>query len=797
MSDEGNNGANAENTGLLADITMSADKIAFLREVKKEVARATDTDNGGFQTTHTKNSAQAIVKWWRFTRLKARREFLAAERGLKAAGNRMSEEFFPSSETPAEVTPETKAAAPEVKPETKAATPEVISEAKPAPKTEVVPEAKVNATVEARPETKAPAEADASFRKWLQERTAEIQRRVKEEAANTKRRLASSDQRVTQSPVAEVAKPPVVEAPKVDAAAKVETPPAAETKTAAPEVKVEVKPEVKPEVKVEVKAPEVKAPEVHAPETHAPNSPHMEAGHKPFLSTETKFALGTAAVEVAAVSKTSGPSPKKGPGVGAYSSVGLSAFGVVNSVGGLKKSIHEGDGVGITLNSANFTVSAADLTANAFKFAGKADKVFKYVKFLDKANIVMNIADIGYETYKEKGNFINTDADGHTVLGHKSQRLIASTTTAAVSTGAFAIASAAGGGAVAALVLPAAAAIGTAYLANKAANTIIDTERTYEDVDKAFRPDQTRHSNLVGAMARVLGNPEYNKSLIEAGVKVDPETGRASMATLNAALADPEEGKYAMGRFKALIGNIRDKDNQVKEPHMPRWIQFTDAQGKARQDYEYAKMDARSMESALVEADGYVTDLKKKRADAAAKSQAELDASLKPFNALSPEVQEDIVNKMKRDYPAYKQQLGDKALDEAAYVMAGKITAASDPKIVAAFTKAEEDLKPLVQYVADKELAAWQKQNPAAGTADIEAERKQLAADIRHEALKNPAAFQEKIDKFKAAETEQQPTFLLPLAHPEKQPGTLVAQATDKDSAPASKTTARQTPTPA
>jgi hypothetical protein len=221
---------------------------------------------------------------------------------------------------------------------------------------------------------------------------------------------------------------------------------------------------------------------------------------------------------------------------------------------------------------------------------------------------------------------------------------------------------------------------------------------------------------------------------------------------LNAALADPEEGKYAMGRLKGLIMNIRDKDKQVKEPWTPRWICFTDAQGEQRYHYESAKMEARAMDSALTEADGYVGDLKKKRADAAAAAQLELDGKMKAFNALSPEVQDDIVTKLRRDYGTYKNQAGGAAMDENSYVAFGKITAANNAQLVATFTKGEADLKPWVDYVAGKQLDEWKAKNPNATATDADAERKALAIDARREAIDNAAAFRQKIETYKAAE---------------------------------------------
>lgn len=542
-----------------------------------------------------------------------------------------------------------------------------------------------------------------------------------------------------------------------------------------------------------IKKPDGVAPSSLAGTPDAKSGAPVSGEHSPTpdipgpLSNEAKAAIAVTATEAAAGGKT--PSKFTKANLGKYGTVGLSAYGVYAGAKGFKRSYNEGDGLGMTVNGANVAVSGTDLTLNVMKAAGKADKILGAVKFLDKANVVLNVVDIGYETYKEDGHFVDRDADGNLKAGHKTERLIASSASAVAGMGGFAAGTALAGVVGGAVILPAAAALADAYLVNKAANTIIDTRRTYEDVDKTFRPDQKRHSNFVGAMARVLGNDASNKSLQEAGVKVDPETGRVSMTTLNAALADPQEGPYAMGRLKALIGNISAADKSVPEPHMPRWIQFTDAQRDARQKYEYAKMDARSMDSAQVEADGYVAELKQKRADAATKAQADLDAKMKPFNALPPEVQEDITSKLQHDYPAYKQQMGDKAVDEAQYIAAGKITAAGDKQLVDRFVKAEADLKPFVDYVADKQLADWKKQNPAASAGDIEAERKQIVADTRHEAITDGASFQKKIDAYKAAD-QSQPQTDVQTAPVQEQPGPqrttiIAAQRQPKTNAPA------------
>lgn len=437
---------------------------------------------------------------------------------------------------------------------------------------------------------------------------------------------------------------------------------------------------------------------------------------------------------------------------GKYGTAGLSAFGVVGGTNGFRRAWNEGDNAGMILNGANVGVCGTDLTLNFMKAAGKANKIVGAAKFVGRANVVLCVADIAYETYHEPGKFIDRDADGDLTVGHKGERFIASTASAAAGMAGFAAGTAFAGVVGGAILLPAAIALADAYLVNKAANIIIDTRRTYEEVDKTFRPDQKRHSNLVGAMARVLGNDAYNKSLQEAGVPVDPETGKVSMKTLNAALADEKSGPFAMGRLKGCIMDIRDKDRQVKAPWTPRWIHFTEAQGDKRYKYEMAKMEARGMDSALTEADGYVTALKAKRAQALGDAQAKLDAAMKPFNDLPPEIQEDIVMKLKRDYAGYKAQAGGTALDEAAYIAGAKITAANDKQLVDAFKNAEAALAPHVHYVAGRELETWKKQHPGATEGEIAGELKQHAADLRHLAINDPAAFQKKIETCKEQE---------------------------------------------
>ena len=170
---------------------------------------------------------------------------------------------------------------------------------------------------------------------------------------------------------------------------------------------------------------------------------------------------------------------------------------------------------------------------------------------------------------------------------------------------------------------------------------------------------------------------------------------------------------------------------------MPRWIQFTNAQSEARIKYEGAQVNARMMQSSCDEMGVVVADFKEKRAQAEqakAEVAAAQEKALKPFNALQPEVQKAIEANLKNGYAAYKQQKGGQALDEKAYMVAGKIAVGNDPKTVEKFQKAEEAIK----YVIEKEQQA----NPSLDPAKV-------SDTVRKVAAENPAAVQNAYNEYK------------------------------------------------
>ena len=156
-----------------------------------------------------------------------------------------------------------------------------------------------------------------------------------------------------------------------------------------------------------------------------------------------------------------------------------------------------------------------------------------------------------------------------------------------------------------------------------------DTEQAYNLVDNAFQPDSKRHSNFIGAEARVLGNKQAQGEL--AKVMPPDKDGKISVESLNAALVDPKIGPKVQGALKELIAEQQNSAEQKmhdNDSSMPRWIQFTDAQAEKRGNYENAKQDARIMGSATQEMDGALAEFAQARenTEKLAKAQAQAQA---------------------------------------------------------------------------------------------------------------------------------------------------------------------------
>ncbi len=293
---------------------------------------------------------------------------------------------------------------------------------------------------------------------------------------------------------------------------------------------------------------------------------------------------------------------------------------------------------------------------------------------------------------------------------------------------------------------------------------IYETHKIYEDLDSRYQPDPTRFSNLKPQIACMLvQNPDLRKQFAAMGVKTTPSTvsGHENWIKTDdfaAAMVDPKIGNAVTAKLreyleqkKAGYEKIRD-DN--KHWYESRYFCFTDHQWDEQQKYDLNNMWAREMNSALTEVDGFKAATSKQLADkaeAAAKARAELQKQLEPFNKLDAGVKACIVASLEKNYPAYKTQNGDKAMDHDTYMMANEAAIASKPDVLKMFQDANEK----IEYVAGKQLEEWKKQHSNATQAEVDRQKEDFAKALRDESLNSPQSFQAKVDHYKQLDAQK------------------------------------------
>lgn len=275
---------------------------------------------------------------------------------------------------------------------------------------------------------------------------------------------------------------------------------------------------------------------------------------------------------------------------------GLGVGGVGVGGYGLYKSIEAGDTAGITLNTGNILTGGAALwhTASAV--------VPKPVIFLaTKLNIPMIFATGAYQIYSEKGDFIETNADGSLSLGDRGARTLAVTGT--VLTG---VATIVAGTAVA----PAVILAGGAAIVGETAIEMRHSYRAHEEVNRL---------NKEAAQAKVTtgDNLERDKS----GVPVVRNYSSLTVFAINYAkqtnVQDPYEHvnktdysdpKTLRKLEKALDKKIAELHKTIKDNNsiVPDWMRIvgTDsANKKAIAERELAPLEAARKELEIFKQD--------------------------------------------------------------------------------------------------------------------------------------------------------------------------------------------------
>ena len=258
-----------------------------------------------------------------------------------------------------------------------------------------------------------------------------------------------------------------------------------------------------------------------------------------------------------------------------------------------------------------------------------------------KAGLIFSVGGIFYEVAKEPGKFLEKGPDGGTRVGHKGERLIASTATAApgIALSTFQIATAgtaataetatAAGGTVAAVGGTATAAtLGTAvaviavpaaatWAIKRDADAAIETRRLYEQADKSFQPGtHTLRHQTAGPQAASYNNllPAarlVSKYMLDANLSHPVERNKdGSIKNIND--LDLSDGRNRRELRRALNQAIEDEQKIADNNGslVPRWLRH----GSGVEAEQAALIDKRELESAETELGQYaaaVNDYKK------------------------------------------------------------------------------------------------------------------------------------------------------------------------------------------
>ncbi len=260
----------------------------------------------------------------------------------------------------------------------------------------------------------------------------------------------------------------------------------------------------------------------------------------------------------------------------------------------LNQSIQQGDGTGIAVASTNLGTGAAQSAVEVAESVGKnVGRGLKSV--IGKANVAATIIDGAYQIANEQE-------------GYKGQRTaaVAATTVASIGAGAAgtALAGTLAAGAtatVATIAAPITLAVGAAIGVGYLGDTIIETNKLNEQIDKSFQVTE-RYRNATGAW--------LDDSIME---RMDKMGGQR---TLVAGGGYSEKGEYYDLVDPANVQKLKQAINEEKtkykdkmdanETSVPRLLMFTDAQRKAYSNYGEAEWNLRRVDSAGKELDAYL-----------------------------------------------------------------------------------------------------------------------------------------------------------------------------------------------
>ncbi len=291
---------------------------------------------------------------------------------------------------------------------------------------------------------------------------------------------------------------------------------------------------------------------------------------------------------------------------------GMAVVGIVQGIQGISQSKQEHDKAGIVVNSANVLTGLTSLGITTAKTMGM--KVLPGIETVaGHANVAVTIGTGVYQVATEKGNLIDSEADGSHNLGNKGERAlaVAGTTGAGIGLAALGVSTAGVGIAVA----------GGAIVGEEA----IKTRRAWKDTDHQFETDGRAH-RLMNAQGKVQISDDSNrpdirsfKHLMSETVKLSSDiddknitgklerdkTGRILPTPANAkVMSDPKnlpELQKAIDKHeKEQSQKMADNDSKV-----PGWLRMTEAGSQKQTNYTLAKGEVLEARGAKQELEMY------------------------------------------------------------------------------------------------------------------------------------------------------------------------------------------------
>lgn len=260
---------------------------------------------------------------------------------------------------------------------------------------------------------------------------------------------------------------------------------------------------------------------------------------------------------------------------------GMGAVGLVQGTMGAVRSYKEGDNVGVVVNGANAVTGGTAVAVSVARGLGhEVAPVLGNV--IGKANIAVTVGTGIYQVATEKGNFIDTEADGSHNLGNKGERAVAVVATTATGIGLVAA------GVGTAGVVPAVVAV--AVVGDKA----IEARRAWKDVDRQIAengapqrrdvtytdtdgsPDVRKFRHIIPEMLEV--SKDMRDSELPFKPRRDPRTGRINIDDMRK-LALGEDPKFLAEFERVLDANIRKQQQIMKDNDsmLPKWLRFDDS----------------------------------------------------------------------------------------------------------------------------------------------------------------------------------------------------------------------------